>query len=438
MYTYITITPVAAIVLTIGSVVMLFGPRRVVIPVILLLCTFLSMRQRFGVMGLDFMMHRIVLCVGWLRLVLRDGLRREMKWGALDTLMILLFVWETAAYTIVHSTVEAFVNRMGRLVDGLGFYFLYRNLIREKEEIPYLSRALGWVCALLAAVMAVEFVSGKNPLAVVGGVRTFVQAREGIPRCQGAFGHPITAGTFGATLFPLFVMLSYQRMIKSRRAAMVGCVASIVVTICSGSSGPVVTYLAGIAGLLLWPLRRKMRVVRWIAAVGIGMIQLVMDAPIWALIFRVSVFPGSTAYHRYRLIDVFVRRFKEWWAFGAESTDHWGYYMFDITNQYVARGITGGVLSMIIFLALLFVAFREFGRGLRRLSDASANSKLVWGIGSMFFAHCAAFVGVAYWDQVVVLWYLVLAFTAEIPLITGAEMVQKSGESGKFCGTGGQ
>ncbi len=59
----------------------------------------------------------------------------------------------------------------------------------------------------LVAAMLYEKATGRNVFAVLGGVSEMTLIREGKLRAQGAFQHPILAGTFGATVLPLMVGL---------------------------------------------------------------------------------------------------------------------------------------------------------------------------------------------------------------------------------------
>ena len=70
---------------------------------------------------------------------------------------------------------------------------------------------------------------------------------------------------------------------------------------------------------------------------------------------------GGEGYHRSSLIDAFVDNWSEWFLIGTSSTAHWGFPMSDTTNQYVDEGVTGGILTLVAFVALLTLAFRGIG-----------------------------------------------------------------------------
>ena len=45
------------------------------------------------------------------------------------------------------------------------------------------------------------------------------------------------------------------------------------------------------------------------------------------------------------LIDAAVHYFPQWAVMGTKSTSNWGYYLFDVTNQYILYGVEGGFLT---------------------------------------------------------------------------------------------
>ena len=139
-------------------------------------------------------------------------------------------------------------------------------------------------------------------------------------------------------------------------------------------------------------------------------LQAVMTMPVWHLIHRLSnLGGGGTGYHRYLLIDAFIRRFGEWWFVGTRSTAHWGWGLQDVTNQYVLEGVRGGLLTLILFIVVIVLAFRDVGRLWRVSSRDRYHLALSWGIGVSLFVHCMNFIGVSYFGQMYVTWYLTLA-----------------------------
>jgi hypothetical protein len=144
-----------------------------------------------------------------------------------------------------------------------------------------------------------------------------------------------------------------------------------------------------------------------------------MKAPVWYLIARVQLYASSSAYHRAVLVDNAVTHFGEWWLLGTTSTAHWGYLMGDVSNQFVRVGVDGGVLALVLFIGVIAVGFGAVGRVVHSRRVRSSESKfLAWALGAALFSHVVTFWGVSYWDQIVIIWYLELAFVATLLGIT--------------------
>src|SRR2546429_484272 len=110
--------------------------------------------------------------------------------------------------------------------------------------------------------MVAENITGQNPFAGFAGFPPLTPIPEAALRCQGPFAHPILAGTFGATLFPLFLGLS-QREKGNQLLSILAVLSCGAITFTSGSSGPVLALFAGLLALAFWPLRSHMSVIRW-------------------------------------------------------------------------------------------------------------------------------------------------------------------------------
>lgn len=83
--------------------------------------------------------------------------------------------------------------------------------------------------------------------------------------------------------------------------------------------------------------------------------------------------------------------------------------MMDITNHYIAQGVSGGLLKLVFFIAIIVACFKTLGRRLSAEDEGSAAGFLVWAVGVALFAHCVSFMSVTYFDQILVVWYWLLA-----------------------------
>jgi hypothetical protein len=172
------------------------------------------------------------------------------------------------------------------------------------------------------------------------------------------------------------------------------------------------TIVAAVFGLLFWKYRRNLRLLRWSVVVILVGLQIVMKAPVWALLARIDLTGASTGYQRYLLVDQFLRRFGEWWLLGTRTVDDWGFDMWDTINSFVAAGTSGGLLNFVLFVALFVVGFNSIGRRLRMASSDPLLCRELWAMGVLLFSYSVAFFGIAYFDQSQFVWYANLAMIA--------------------------
>jgi hypothetical protein len=394
-----------ALVSFMGVLLLALPRRHAVAPVLVLVC-YMTLGEHVIVGGLNFTMMRVILLFGWMRIIARGELR-GFQWNTVDKLILAWTMIRTINYTLVWGGSSALINRLGYAYDILGAYFLFRCLVREPEDIYRAIRYLALFVGPLALLMFQERLTGRNFFAVVGGV-PLSEIRDGVFRAQGPFSHSILAGTFGASTLPLFIG-GYLFKRKGILLTVIACASATVITAVSGSSGPALAYLAGLVGLMLWPLRRKMRLVRWTIVVVLLALQVIMSQPVWFIMARLTVVSGSTGWFRGFLVDMTLRHFSEWWLIGSNANASWHYYLADVTNQYIAEALGGGLITVMLFIAIFAYAFRSVGRQVLSNTSSAGERYLAWSLGAVLFLHLLNFVSVTYFDQNVITFYLLLA-----------------------------
>ena len=383
-------------------------PRRfALVPVIALAC-FMTMGQRLLIGGLNFTMIRIVLLSGWVRLIVRGELR-SVRLNRIDKALLWWTLSAIVTYVLLWQTFDAVKDRLGLAYDAVGFYFLFRFLVRDLDEVVRVFKMTAFLLVPLAGSMLIEKMTGRNSFAIFGGVSDVTIMRDGTLRCQGPFAHPILAGTFGAVLLPFFIAL-WLRGRGSRAIALLGILSSLLIAVTSGSSGPLMASFAGILGMGMWAFRSYTRMVRWGIVLTLIALQLVMKAPVWFVISHVGVFASSDSYHRAYLIDRCIAHFSDWWLVGTKSTAAWAgvdEHLFDITNQYIKEGANGGLITMVLFIMILTRCFQAIGRSVRAMADTEPRRDrlCLWALGAALLAHAVTFVSVTYFDQNIVNWY---------------------------------
>ncbi len=406
----------AVIVLGVAMVVL---PRRLAtIPMLIMAC-FIAPAQRVMILGLNFDLLRVMVVFGYIRLAAR-GEWADFQWKPLDTSLLLFAASAVTVHTFLIGTMEAFINRLGYAYNAVGMYFLFRALIRNWEDVGSVLYATVVISVPVAAAFLVENQTGRNAFAFLGGVPEFTAVRNDRLRCQGAFAHPILAGCFWASLAPLMASLWWYG-VRSRPWAVLGLAMSCVIIVCCASSTPLTALLFAGVGACVFPLRTRMRPVRWAIVLGLAGLHLIMKAPVWHLLARVDLVGGSTGWHRYKLIDEAIKHLDEWWLIGTQSTYHWDVWgMYDITNQYVFEGVNGGVITLALFVATIVQAFAAVGRLLRACARDRCRLVVSWALGVALFVHCMNYFAVSYFGQMILVWYLTLAVIGSLAPLPGS------------------
>lgn len=396
-------------------------PRRHAFSPVLIMVGLMPMGQQIVISGLHFHLFRILLLSGILRVIAR-GETAQLKLTGIDKMFICWVIVLIVFGSLSKPSVNLFINRLGDAYNALGCYFLVRCVIVDFEDVVTSVRTLALISLPIAALMLVEKMTSHNLLSVFGGVPEITAIREGHLRCQGAFRHPIMAGIFGATQFPIFFAL-WRYDPHYRRLALMAMISSLIIVMSATSSGGLLALIASIAGLVLWRWRKIMPLIRWGAFLTIFGLAMVMNAPVWYLLARLSDVVGGGGWHRAWLIDQAIAHFDEWWLFGTTYTAHWGPAgeviatdpnMMDITNHYIMEGVKGGVLKLGLFIAIIISCFRGIGLRLRNGTPGAPSEFFVWAIGVSFFAHCLSFISANYFDQTVLIWYWLQAIICYI------------------------
>ncbi len=407
-----TMHPFALIVVVACGVALLMVPRRLVLLPCLIMAASLTPTQRFVVASIDFSLLRIIVLFAIVRFAARAEYK-HIRWNAVDLLLITWAGVSTVVYTLQWGDPSAFINRMGVAFETLGLYFLFRATIRTWDDIAAMSRMIAIASFIIAGAFALEFFTRRNIFSIFGGVPEVTLIRDGRLRCQGAFSHPIIAGCFWASLLPL-VAAGYWVDRSRRRAAIFGSICCLLIVFFTASSTPVAAVMAAISGAVMWRFRNHMGKIQILTVLGLTALHFVMRAPVWHLIARIDLAGGSTGYHRYKLVDNAIRHFSEWATLGTKSTADWGYGMQDVTVQYVLEGVRGGFLGLLVFVIVIFVAFRHVGRAIQSLPANDPRAKLTWAVGVSMWVHTISFLGVSYFGQITMIWALSLALCGSV------------------------
>lgn len=374
-----------------------------------------------SISGVDFTPIRFIILAGFIRVIVR----KEFSFSELNHIDKSLLIF-SSVYLLVFtfqlqfnpSPSSSLMYRLGLFCDGIMSYFIFRGLLKDPGMLRQFLRDMVFLMLPFTLLIIMESITGKNFFSIMGGVPETPILREGYYRSQASFRHAITAGTFGATLVPLFIGLAFSATDRFR--AVIGIILGLSITIASHSSGPLMALNSGIAAWMCWSFRENMQMVRWAIVGAFISLALVMKAPVWFILARISDVIGGDGWHRANLIDKFVNHFSDWWLMGMpmENTHDWAATFMpwggvDVTNMYVSVGIGGGLISLVLFFWLFKNCFQSIGRVREEIGGNHPYDRqseaLLWGLGSALFSHAMNFIGVIYWDQSYVLWYMSVA-----------------------------
>jgi hypothetical protein len=404
--------------------VVLFTPKIYAALAVVSGVIYITLGPHIDIAGFNVTGIRLVVAAGFVRILIR----KEFAFSRLTEidksilifycLYLLLFLMRTI---IQQSSTADIWYRVGSLYDSIATYFTFRGLVNTPADLKNLLKKLSILIMPFAVLMAFEAVTGRNIFYIMGGVPETSILREGQYRCQGSFGIAITAGSFGATLIPLFVMLTLTD--GERAFGVIGMVMCLVITIASHSSGPLMAIFASAIAWMWWPFREKMKITRLAIVALFLFAHLIMKAPVWFFFARLSDVFGGDGWHRSNLIDKFVTNFDQWWLMGMsmEQTANWAatkmpWGAVDVTNEYVAVGLNGGLISLFLFISLLVKCYQCLGKSMLKLRLNISNSRtdeiLLWGLGCALFSNTVNLTAVTYWDQFNIIWLMLLALIA--------------------------
>jgi len=413
-----TMHPVILLLMVVSCFLILIVNTRYSMILMILISIMTPMAQRIEIFGLNFYVFRLIILVGWIKILFNSKLRME-KIEKIDKIVIYWVTISCIIYIIRQYTMVSLVNRLGFAYNAIGVYFLYRIFIKGKSDINTICNTLAVVSALVAICMLIEQATGRNMFYVFGGVEKFTPVRMGRLRSQGPFFHPINAGVFGAVMFPIYFSMWRHRW-GSAYFGIIGALSACAIVVSSSSATPLVAGISGLAALLFWPYRNHMRSVRYSFLFAAIFLQIVMASPIWAFIKQINVIKGANALHRFELVDNLVHRFDEWFLLGTSSTVAWGKGMYDKANQYFLEATNGGFMRLLLFFMIIVFIFKMIGKKIKTISDISSK-KQFWSMGSAFFVNLVAFFGISYWDQMLYVWYLLLALITSSCIINEDE-----------------
>jgi len=394
-----------AMLIAIGLIVAL--PRKKAIAPFLLAFFTIPFGQVLVLGGLHFTMLQILTLTVLGRMAVFRGSGSEKRFAggfnALDKVVVLWSLSALAIFAFEFMDAQALIKGLGDLVISLGGYLAARFLIPDREAVRRAVKVLAVVCVIQGVCMVSEQFTHQNVFNFAGAYDPTI--REGHIRSEGAMG-TLCAGPFAGVLIPLFLWLWTEK--KSRIAAFAGIAGATAMVFTSHASTSWGAYGASLVGLGFWPLRKRMRLVRWGLVTNLVALHLVMKGPVWSLLERIDLTGGSSGYHRYKLVDNCIRHFGDWWLLGYKNYGDWGWDMWDLSNQFIVNAVTGGLVTLVLYIVIFKRSFRAIGKARRRVEGDRRQEWLFWCLGSALFANVVAHFGVNYGYQLMICLFVLL------------------------------
>lgn len=408
------LTPLTAVLMLIAIVLILVLPRRSVIACFLTGCLCMPIAQVVVLGGVHFTVLRILIITGMIRRVIDPGQGKKGKYpGGINGMDLTIIFWAASEMTVVSlqwMNAQAMIHNLGDFLDAFGGYLVVRYLIPDEEAIYRTIKVLAVICAIQGACMLGEQTAHLNVFRYLGG-NQHLSYRDDKIRSEGVMGC-LYAGSFAGVTMPLFVWLWSVK--RNRKFGWIGLAGAVLMVLTANSSTPLLAVAAGVLGLLFWPLRRSMRQIRWALGLTLTALHLVMHAPVWSLIARIDLTGSSSSYHRYYLIDKCINHFSYWWLLGYRYYDAWGWDMWDLSDQFVVAALTGGLVTLVLYISIFVRGFSALGTARRRVAGERGREWLIWCLGADLFANVVAQFGINYMAQMMMTLFPLLAFISVV------------------------
>lgn len=404
------IHPLVAVYLLIAILLILTLPRaRAITPFLLAFFT-IPLGQVVVLGSFHFTAMRVLILAGLARMVFVPEMPSRGRFvggfNGVDKVVVLWSLSAVIAFCLEFREMAAIIKSLGDLLDTLGGYLVVRFLIPDGEAVRGTIKVLATICVILGVCMINEQITAINVFGYLGGISRWVAWRDGHLRSGGTLGC-LYAGAFAGVLIPLFLWLWTEG--KSRKAALAGLAGAITMVITSYSSTSWLAFGGSILGLAFWPLRKRMRLVRWgLVSMLVGL-HLAMKAPVWALIARIDLTGSSSGYQRYMLVDMTIRHFSDWWLLGTRDYVNWGWDSWDLCNQFVAVALTGGLLTLIFYVAIFSRSFSAIGKARKLVEGNHKQEWFLWCFGAVLFATVVAHVGINYMAHLIMGFFVLVA-----------------------------
>lgn len=401
----------ALIVITLCVSVLVLPKKYAAIPFYISII-YLSRAEKIDIAGFSFFAYRIVLFFGAIRIIIRGEIK-NYPFRKFEIILFANFIWLAIAAGLRDRSMVSLLNCFSAGFDS-GLAYLYaRATFIDLSNIYTTAKVYALIMLPFMLLLFTEKHTVHNYFSVLNGVKEMPIIRNGKVRASGPFAHAILAGTAAAVHLPLMIILRNN----SKLLGNIGCISVLGVVYACSSSGPIMTLTFAIFATLLWYKKDKIAQYRSYFIIFLIILEIYRQfngGHVWDYLARIDLTGSSTGWHRAALITSWLQHFNEWWQIGTNYTRHWmptgvtfSPNHTDITNEYIAQAINGGLISVTVHIYVIYQSFCNISECANELKS-NKERLILWALGSSLFAHTATFVSIAYFDQTILFYFFLI------------------------------
>jgi len=374
-----------------------------------------------SVSTIDISLGRVLAALLLFRCLWQGSIRRRLTWSCLDTFVTLSMVVYVGVFLLTLPLSEYLENRAGFLMDTWFAYLIARFCITDRLKLISVLKCVSIALVPLAILGIIESSTGWQPFFYlkrfcpwIGETFKIYEPRWGFTRAAGPFTHSILFGGVFAIFLPVVYYLRYEK--GWRIWAYVLSVFALLGALSSMSSGP---WVMVILVLVCFCSEKRTYLVKTIllcALLSCIFVGIASNRPFYHVIVSYMNLLGGAGWHRARLIDLAIEHFGEWWLIGYGDKDPgWGQFLgmshTDVVNEYILAGVRYGLFGIIVLCAMLVAAYRALISAYKSATDQKVKA-LYWSFGSVLFSVTVSWMSVAFFGQLLSLFYCVLGMMA--------------------------
>ena len=349
------------------------------------------------------------------------GRHRQIKYGKVDKLVILTWLWTIIASVLASAEFSQVAQMIGRGFDTVLMYFIARMAILNSNDIKKLALGLGFIAILMCMAGVYEAITWSSPYHKYsnGSARLdgYSEIRYGMLRAQGS---TLVSIYFGMAMMIITGLLwSVRGYIERGFIYKIILTASVLAVLSSLSSGPWIALFTLIALNLYYKRIKLIKPSLYMIAFMSLMLEIISNRHFYNLIDYIAI-DSQTAWYRTRLMEIAVNQWSDYWLVGVGSNwpQHWaalldGRVHIDIVNNFILVALYGGLPALIMFITTHVVAIKYSIKTFRSSSGA-AKRQLVFGLSAALLALDLSSMSVGLFGPPLLLSYILLGIIVSV------------------------